>query len=321
MSSSDCCNKRAFTINPQSKKVYCKKHFMEFIEKRVQKTISRYGMLAKDDHVALGFSGGKDSAVLLKILLKLKRRHPNCKLTVLTVDEGIKGYREECLELTQKQTEAYLIDHVIVSFKDLYGVTLDQVVAKSHQNNNGAPACTYCGLLRRRALNLAARKIGATKIATAHNLDDEAQSIVMNLLRGDVGKFIRFSRRSSSEDPPLIPRIRPLVRISEPEIVLYAMASQIEYHDIPCPYAASAMRNDIRTFLSEMEAKRPSTLINIVNAHDDLLKYFPISTTVWKDPIRCKICREISSQDICPVCQFREKLGIKASGHRFFSYP
>ncbi|MFW9856868.1 MAG: TIGR00269 family protein [Candidatus Thorarchaeota archaeon] len=294
---------------------------MEFIEKRVQKTISKYGMLTKDDHIALGFSGGKDSAVLLKILLKLKKRHQSCKLTVLTVDEGIKGYREDCLELTQKQTEKYLIDHVIVSFKDLYGVTLDQVVAKSHQNNNGAPACTYCGLLRRRALNLAARKIGATKIATAHNLDDEAQSIMMNLLRGDVGKFTRFSRHYPSEDQPLVPRIRPLVRISEPEIVLYAVASQTKYHDIPCPYASSAMRNDIRTFLSEMETKRPSTLINIVNAHDNLLKYFPSSNTVWKDPVRCKICKEISSRDICPVCQFLEKLGIEPSGPRSFLYP
>jgi uncharacterized protein (TIGR00269 family) len=293
---------------------------MKYIEKRVQKTINRYGMLTKDDHIALGYSGGKDSAVLFNILLKLKQRYPSCKLTVLTVDEGIAGYREECLELTRKQAKEYMVNHVIVSFEELYGVTLDQIVKKSHQTNNGAPACTYCGLLRRRALNLAAKKIGATKIATAHNLDDEAQSILMNILRGDVGKFVRFSRSTPQENQPLVPRIRPLVRISEPEVVLYAMASEIEYHAIPCPYASSAMRNDIRTFLSEMESKRPSTLTNIINTHDALLKYFPSSPS-WKDPVRCKTCKEISSRDLCPICQFWEKLGIEPFTKKTILYP
>lgn len=292
---------------------------MGYIEDRVRKTINRYQMLTKDDHIVLGYSGGKDSAVLLCIFSKLLQRFPSCNLTVLTVDEGIEGYREGCLELTQKLTREYQVDHVIVSFKDLYGVTLDQIVEKSLYHKDSAPPCTYCGPLRRRALNLAARKIGATEIATGHNLDDEAQSILMNILRGDVGKFIRFSRDSISRYQTLIPRIRPLARISEPEIVLYAVASEIDFHSIPCPYASSAMRNDIRTFLSEMENKRPSTLINIINAHDALLQYFPRPRN-QNPPVRCKICREISSHEVCPVCRFFEKLGLDPLTERSLSY-
>ncbi|MFX0208771.1 MAG: ATP-binding protein [Candidatus Hodarchaeota archaeon] len=227
MSQTNCCQSIPFTRDLQSKKVYCKRHFLDLIENRVRKTINQYNMLNRDDHIGLGYSGGKDSAVLLNILFKLKKRFSQCNLTALTVDEGIKGYRDECLELTRKITTKYQIPHVIISFKDIYGATLDQIIEKSLSKKHVLSACSICGILRRRALNYAARQINATKIATAHNLDDEAQSILLNLLRGDANKFIRFSRFPIKKYQTLIPRVRPFVRITEPEIVLYAYAKDL----------------------------------------------------------------------------------------------
>ena len=46
-------------------------------------------MLKRDDHICLGYSGGKDSTVLLYILYNLKKRFPHCNMTAITVDEGI----------------------------------------------------------------------------------------------------------------------------------------------------------------------------------------------------------------------------------------
>ncbi|UCG89976.1 MAG: TIGR00269 family protein [Candidatus Heimdallarchaeota archaeon] len=310
MSQTNCCQDIPFTQDQQSKKVYCKKHFTERIEKRVRKTINKYTMLNREDHIGLGYSGGKDSTVLLNILVKLKKQFSQCNLTALTIDEGIKGYREECLELTKKITKKYQIPHVIISFKKIYGATLDQIVEESLSKKHALSACSICGILRRRALNYAARQINATKIATAHNLDDEAQSILLNLLRGDSNKFIRFSRFPIQKFQTLIPRIRPFVRITEPEIVLYAYVKDLEYHSYPCPYAFSAMRNTIRTFLSEMEEKHPSTLRNIVNLHDSISRYFPQMGNL-EPPFLCQKCGEVSAHEICPICQLLDNLGFQ----------
>ena len=310
MLKSNCCQNPPFMQDSHSKKVFCKTHFTELIEDRVRKTINRYNMLNREDHIGLGYSGGKDSTVLLDILSKLIKRFPHCTMTAITIDEGIKGYREESLEITQKTAEKFQIPHVIMSFKQVYGATLDQIIEKSNLMNHTMSACALCGILRRRALNYAARQVNATKIATAHNLDDEAQSILMNLVRGDFSKFIRFTRAPVQKFDSLIPRIRPFVLITEPEIVQYAYAKELEYHSYPCPYASSAMRNDIRTFLSEMEKKRPSTLQNVVNLHDSLTQHIPKEKNL-DPPFLCQKCGEVSTHEVCPVCLLLDSLGFE----------
>lgn len=310
MLQSNCCQNPPFMRDFQSKKVYCKTHFTGLIEDRVQKTINRYNLLKREDHIGLGYSGGKDSTVLLDVLSKLIERFPQCTLTAITIDEGIKGYRDDCLEITQKITQKYQIPHVILSFKHIYGATLDQIIEKSLTMKHAMSACAICGILRRRALNYAARQVNATKIATAHNLDDEAQSILMNLVRGDFSKFIRLTRAPVQKFGSLLPRIRPFVRVTEPEIVQYAYAKELEYHSFPCPYASSAMRNDIRTFFSEMEKKRPSTLQNVVNLHDSLTQHVPKVTNL-DPPFLCQKCGEVSTHEVCPVCLLLDNLGFE----------
>lgn len=267
-------------------------------------------MLNRNDHIGLGYSGGKDSTALLNILSKLRKNHPQCNLSVLTIDEGIKGYRDECLELTRKIAKKYRIPHIILSFKDIYGRTLDQIIDESRFKKQTKSACSICGILRRRALNYAARQANVTKIATGHNLDDEAQSILLNLLRGDSNKFIRFSRFPVQKFQTLIPRIRPFVHVTEPEIVKYVFAENLDYHSYPCPYAASAMRNNIRIFLSEMEEKRPSTLRNIVNLHDSISQFFPQMNEAVP-PFLCQKCGEVSTHEVCPICQLLDKYGFE----------
>jgi uncharacterized protein (TIGR00269 family) len=310
MSRTRCCHNTPFTQNPQSKKVYCKEHFIELIENKVRKAINRFNMLERNDHIGLGYSGGKDSSALLNILVKLRERYPSCDLTVLTIDEGIRGYRDECLGLTEKIAKKYQVPHVIVSFKEIYGTTLDQIIETSLEKKHSLSACAICGILRRRALNYAAKKVNATKIATAHNLDDEAQSILLNLLRGDSNRFIRLSRFPTSKFKSLLPRIRPFVHITEPEIVLYAYATNLKYHSYPCPYASSAMRNNIRAFLSKMEEQRPSTLRNIVNLHDSISQYFPKVENL-EPPYLCQKCGEVSSYKVCPICQLLDDFGFE----------
>ncbi|NHJ00647.1 MAG: TIGR00269 family protein [Candidatus Heimdallarchaeota archaeon] len=304
-----CCENPPYTLDSRSRKRYCKTHFVELFEKRVRKTITQYKMFSPNDHIGLGLSGGKDSMVLIHILHKLLIQFPKSKITAISVDEGIKGYREDSIALAKHITMKYDIPHEIISFNETFGENLDQIVKKSIIKDRSFSPCAICGILRRRALNIRARQLGVTKIATAHNLDDEAQTIIMNLLRGDTLKFIRLTRAPIEKYKGMPPRVRPFVRVSEPEIVLYARAEELKYHSYPCPYAESAMRNDIRDFLSLMELKRPSTLINIINAHDSISKYFPQSNRL-NPPHYCLNCGEISTHEVCPVCQLMKKLDL-----------
>ena len=310
MLKSDCCEKIPFTKDPRSEKIFCTTHFSQLIEKRVSKAIRKYKMIEGDEHIGLGFSGGKDSTVLLHIFSKIKRHYKKVKMTLITVDEEIAGYREGCTDIVKASARKYQFKSLAVPFSALYGVSLDFIVKESAKHNISLSPCALCGILRRRAINYGAKIAGVSKVATAHNLDDEAQSIIMNLMRGDSKKFIRYSRQPIQRFSSLPPRIRPLVTITEPEIVLYAYANKLKYHSVPCPYASSAMRNDIRDFLFKMEKKRPSTLINIVNLHDSIEPYFKKGQREL-ETFFCERCNEVTTHPLCPVCQLLEKLDLE----------
>lgn len=75
----------------------------------------------------------------------------------------------------------------ILSYKDLYGWTMDEIVAQIGRKNN----CTFCGVFRRQALDRGAALLGVDCIATGHNADDIAETVLMNILRGDIARLQR----------------------------------------------------------------------------------------------------------------------------------
>ena len=85
-------------------------------------------MLEPRDTVAVALSGGKDSVTLLRILWKLERRFPPARLIALTIDEGISGYRGEAISISQEVCRDLKIEHVVLSFDELFGITMDDVV-------------------------------------------------------------------------------------------------------------------------------------------------------------------------------------------------
>jgi len=159
-------------------------------------------------------------------------------------------------------------------------------------------ACSFCGVLRRRALNEAAKEVDADRLATGHTLDDMAQSALLNLLRGDIGKMASLDPGGYTS-PGFVRRIKPLCEVPERETTLYAYLQGFELQSTPCPYAGEAMREDARAFLGDMEARRPGTLFTIYNT---ALKLIPAtaSPTAMKT---CKICGEPSVGETCRVCQ------------------
>jgi uncharacterized protein (TIGR00269 family) len=289
-----CHDRPSVYHRPYSGERLCPTCFKASLRERVQGAINRFDMLDHWSRVAVGVSGGKDSLTLLHILKGIEEGTHGSELIAITVDEGIKGYRDEALGIVERACRAMGVEWRLVSFRDLFGSTMDDIAARERSLG----ACSFCGVLRRRALNEAAKEVDADRLATGHTLDDMAQSALLNLLRGDIGKMASLDPGGYTS-PGFVRRIKPLCEVPERETTLYAYLQGFELQSTPCPYAGEAMREDARAFLGDMEARRPGTLFTIYNT---ALKLIPAtaSPTAMKT---CKICGEPSVGETCRVCQ------------------
>ena len=314
------CSKAAVARLTDPKRRLCADHFIRDCEERVRNTIVTEGMISGSDRIAVGLSGGKDSTALLMILSRILASggddassdtgarvidtiRPAADLVAITIDEGIAGYREETIEAAAALAGRFGIPQYIISFRELFGSDLDSLLKGREEE-----ACTVCGVLRRRALLEGARRAGATKIATGHNLDDEAQSVLMNLLRGDLPRLVMDT--ASGYPDCFIPRIKPLLPLSEKEIVIYLLV-QGAFTDLPeCPYAHTALRGEVREMLSCLELQYPGTQQRLIAARDDVREIIGTGEPGMRGDgamNRCRHCGEICSGEICAVCRVLEK--------------
>jgi uncharacterized protein (TIGR00269 family) len=282
---------------------FCAKCFRQAIEHKVRRTITSNQMLEYDDHLAVAVSGGKDSLTLLNILVKLEGRFPRSRLTAVSVDEGIDGYRDEALELAHVACEKLGIEQVVVSYRELFGVTTDEI---AHAKLSKTP-CAYCGVFRRKAINKAARMIGATKIATAHNLDDEVQTVLLNLMHGDPMRIVRTGPVLKDPRGKFLPRIKPLCDIPEKEIVLYAYLNGFEFQSVECPHGHEALRNDIRAFLNQMEQRHPGSKFTLQRTADKL-RAICANSSFPSDLRECEKCGDPTPHQLCEACVMLETI-------------
>jgi uncharacterized protein (TIGR00269 family) len=162
--------------------------------------------------------------------------------------------------------------------------------------------------MRRKALNIAARKLEANKIATAHTLDDETQTVLLNILHGDILRIAREKPVTDETHPKLVQRIKPFCEIPEKETALYAYAKKIKFQSMPCPYASEALRNDIRTMLNRMEEKHAGIKFTIFKSTEKIRP--ALETIVKKEGLReCSECGEPTTERICKTCQMLKEIG------------
>jgi len=298
-----CNRKEAFFFRPYSGEKLCRRCFAVSIEEKVRGTIAKYRMFEFDDRIAVAVSGGKDSVSLLHVLAKIERDYPKASLVAVTVDEGIKGYRDEALKIAAENCKKLVVEHHVVSFKELYGYTLDEIVRRVKQKDyGGLTPCAYCGVLRRKALNLASRKVKADKLATAHTLDDEAQTILLNIFHGDVLRIAREKPFTDEAHPKLVQKVKPFCEIPEKETALYAYVRKIKFQSTPCPYASEALRNDIRAMLNRMEERHAGIKFTIFKSIEKVRP--ALERIAKKEGLReCSECGEPTTERICKTCQ------------------
>lgn len=300
-----CGRREAIYVRAYSGEKICKRCFIESIENKVRVTIAKYQMFSIDDKIAIAVSGGKDSLSLLHILAKIEGNFPKTSLSAITVDEGISGYRDEAVKLASENCNNLGIQLKTVSFRDICGYTLDEIVKKTEDGK--LTSCAYCGVLRRRALNVAAREAGASKIATAHNLDDEIQTFLLNIMHGDPLRIVRSEPVSDLRSHGLVQRVKPMCEVLEKEVALHAWLKKISFQDLPCPYAGAALRNDMRNTLNRLEEKHPGTKYTVYRSMEKMRQAMKGKTE--ETPMKtCTTCGELTTGITCQTCQILHRL-------------
>ncbi len=298
----DKCTQPAVTFIRYSGAHLCKEHFIEFVDRRVKKEISRQYRLPKSARLAVALSGGKDSTLALYSMKNIFEKHRGVELLAITVDEGIAGYRPESIKSAQQTCKDLGVEHHIVSFQDLIGHTLDHIEPYTHEMT----PCTYCGVFRRFCLNKKAKELDVSWLVTGHNLDDTAQSIIMNVFRGDSQKLARLGPHRNIQ-PGLIPRLLPLRTIPEKESYLYAMLIGLDIYHGECPYAEFAQRGFFRDMLARAEEGTPGSRHAILSFYDQTIdaisgKFGPAKLST------CKTCGEPTIQETCKTCELKAGL-------------
>jgi uncharacterized protein (TIGR00269 family) len=272
-----------------------KGRFIRNFEKKVYKTVSDFNLIKKRDKVAVACSGGKDSTAVLNILSK------KFNVEAVAIDEGIKKYRGETLSNLKKFCKVHKIKLKVLSFRDEFGMPVGEIIEKVNMK-----PCTVCGILRRYLLN---KQKDYDVIATGHNMDDECQSILMNMLKNKLFLSARLGPKTGIvADKKFVQRVKPLYFCTEKEVVAYVVLKEIKTDFSRCPYANTAFRETIRSELNVLEKSHKGYKLNFIKS---FLKQLPKLKEKYKSEgeVRaCEKCREPSKEEVCMACQITEKL-------------
>ncbi|MBS3172116.1 TIGR00269 family protein [Candidatus Woesearchaeota archaeon] len=298
MTCSRCKTKPVIKL-PNSQVSLCKTCFIKYFEKKVRRTVRQYKMIKKGELIGVGVSGGKDSLVTLHILNDIINKQRVTKILAIAIDEGIHGYRSKTLQNAVNYCEKNGIKLHIYSFENEFGISLDNAVKKLKLH-----PCSVCGVFRRYLLNQKARELKLNKLATGHNLDDEAQSIVMNMFKSGNEVSARLGPITGIKtESGFIQRVKPLYFLTEKEVMTYAFLKGLNEELNECPYATESFRNDVKDVLNNFSEKYPATKYSIITSFLDVL---PLLKEKYKNgQIKyCKCCGEPASNEVCQACEY-----------------
>ena len=276
----------------------CEPHLRASVEERFRREMHRQLPGFAGGTVAVALSGGKDSTVALALAQAYFGRRPTVSVVAVSVDEGIAGYRSATLEAAGRLCRSLGVPHTIVRASEQLGTTTDELARR----RDGSPPCSYCGVWRRQLLNRAAREAGAQALVLGFNLDDLAQTVLMNLVHGDLDRLVRMAPHRRRQ-PGLVPRLAPLAMVPEREVYLYARSRQLPFDHGECPHAGRAQRNLFRKVVWELEEAQPGTRQALLSTHAQLVERW-LANDELGAPARCRSCGEPSTGELCRACEY-----------------
>lgn len=310
------CRAPAVVTQAYSGQSLCEHHLDRSVRKKVGRELRKQLNIDGPTTVLVVISGGKDSAVLLSMLVDLIGSRPDVRIVAGCVDEGIEGYRPPSIEAAAQLCEMLDVEFVTTSFEDQAFLAMDEVTSSLNailDRHPEAPRlpCSYCGVFRRQGINALVEMVEADVVALGHNLDDMAQTVLMNLTAGEVERSRRLAPHTDRPAEGLAPRIVPLRWIPEQEVHLVALHRGLPIHNEVCPNAEGALRWRMRDVVATLEEDRPGTRHGLVRSLDAIRAMTP-PEQAEAQPIRsCERCGSVSSRPVCKACEMRDLVGVK----------
>ncbi|MAG08067.1 TIGR00269 family protein [Candidatus Woesearchaeota archaeon] len=274
------------------------------IERKVKQTIEKYKLLSKKDKVLVACSGGKDSTTVLFLLNKF-----GYDVEALFIDLFIGKYSEKNKEDVERFCSELGVKLHEVSVKDVVGYSVCYLKSVLKSKGCNLKSCAICGAVKRHILNRYAKRLKKTKLVTGHNLDDEAQSFVMNLLKDRMDLSLRLGPKTGVvEEKGFVPRVKPLYFCAEKDVEEFSRLMKFPVVYDSCPCSVDAFRRDVGRFLDKLERDAPGIKLRIV---DYFLERMPRSKKRLGKLGYCENCGEPCSGKVCNVCGMVGLLGGK----------
>jgi tRNA-5-methyluridine54 2-sulfurtransferase len=299
------CRDPAVIEEPRHRAAWCPTHFVDHVQQQVRKAIDhpqatapRERMFSYADRLLVAVSGGKDSLALWEILLEL-----GYQVDGLYIGLGIGGYsarsRTVCEDFARDR-DAML--HV-VELADQYGYT-----TPGGARTAGRTACGVCGLSKRYVFNKVAVDHGYDAVLTGHNLDDEAATLLGNVLRWHDDFLGRQRPVLPATGANQVRKCKPLYRLSEREMAAYCVIRGIDYVVEECPLVDGNTGHDLKEVLNVLERNAPGAKAQFLFGFLDRHERFEGAEGDDIALVACQRCGMPTVGETCAFCKQRDRI-------------
>jgi tRNA-5-methyluridine54 2-sulfurtransferase len=302
------CKARAVIEVRRHNAAFCQACFEHHFHEQVKRSIKSHQMFRPADRILVAVSGGKDSLALWDVLLDL-----GYDATGLYLGLGIGEYSDRSGQVTKGFAEERGARLVEVDLSTVYGFDIPTAGRKGSRST-----CAVCGLSKRYVFNRVALEGGFDVVATGHNLDDEAATLLGNTLRWDTAYIARQSPVLPAHDG-MVKKVKPLYRLSELETAAYSFLRGIDYVVEECPLVAGNTQLRYKEAMNSIEQRSPGTKAQFFLGYLDKAAHL-FRSEDGAQLQACEECGQPTTGRFCAFCRARaqilgRKLGEPSTDH------
>jgi uncharacterized protein (TIGR00269 family) len=273
---------------------FCAPHFIEHVHRQVERAVSSCHMFCEETRLLVAVSGGKDSLALWDILNALGYNADGFHLHL-----GINEYSDRSREAAEAFASSENLTLHCINVREETGWGIEELAKRVRYE-----PCAVCGIVKRYFMNRIAFDKGYDVILTGHNLDDEAATLLGNILHWQT----EYLGRQSPLLPPksgFVGRAKPLFRLTERETAAYTVLRGIDYILEDCPMSSGATSLNYKEVLNRLEDVSPGT------KHHFLLGFFKRGQSLFQgddaELAPCRICGQPTTSEVCAFCSLLQR--------------